>query len=65
MQKSFIALVVSLIFLQVVIAYNNGVGRTPPMGWNHWNAYHCDIDEDKIKGAADAIVRLGLDKLGY
>ena len=35
------------------------------MGWNSWNIWHCDINEDKIKGAADKIVELGLDKLGY
>lgn len=35
------------------------------MGWNSWNIYKCDINEDKIKVAADKIVELGLDKLGY
>ncbi|KAA3478896.1 alpha-galactosidase 1-like isoform X5 [Gossypium australe] len=27
----------------------NGVARTPPMGWNSWNHFHCDIDEKTIK----------------
>ena len=35
------------------------------MGWNSWNAYGCHVNETKIKAAADAISRLGLDKLGY
>jgi len=35
------------------------------MGWNSWNVFHCDISEDKVKAAADKIVEVGLDKLGY
>ena len=38
---------------------------TPPMGWNSWNAFHTDITEDKLMGAAQAIVDSGLSKLGY
>lgn len=53
------------VFAPSPAAYNNGLGATPAMGWNSWNAYHCDITEDKIKSAADKIVELGLDKLGY
>lgn len=37
----------------------------PPMGWNSWNAYRCDIDADKIKAAADALVSTGLRDAGY
>ena len=59
-----ILLISSLIFLSVK-ALHNGLGKTPPMGWNSWNAYHCDVNEDKIKAAGDALVRLGLDQLGY
>gem|GEM_PF-5130768 len=24
---------------------DNGLARTPPMGWNSWNKFACDIDE--------------------
>jgi alpha-galactosidase len=44
---------------------DNGVGLTPPMGWNSWNAFHCDIDEKLIQSVANRIVELGLDTLGY
>ncbi|KAG6777002.1 hypothetical protein POTOM_016800 [Populus tomentosa] len=27
----------------------NGVARTPPMGWNSWNHFQCNIDERTIK----------------
>ncbi|TYI04572.1 hypothetical protein ES332_A10G027900v1 [Gossypium tomentosum] len=43
----------------------NGVARTPPMGWNSWNHFHCDIDEKTIKSTVDAIVSTGLARLGY
>ena len=26
-------------------ANTDGRAATPPMGWNSWNAYHCDINE--------------------
>lgn len=43
----------------------NGLGRTPQMGWNSWNHFHCNIDEQVIKETADALVSTGLAKLGY
>ena len=38
---------------------------TPPMGWNSWNIFGCDIDEKRIKEVADAIVQSGMRDLGY
>nr|XP_010909866.1 alpha-galactosidase isoform X1 [Elaeis guineensis] len=43
----------------------NGLGRTPQMGWNSWNHFGCNIDEKMIKETADALVSTGLAKLGY
>ncbi|KAK7287088.1 hypothetical protein RIF29_00121 [Crotalaria pallida] len=43
----------------------NGLGTTPPMGWNSWNHFGCQIDEKIIRETADAIVSTGLSKLGY
>jgi alpha-galactosidase len=42
-----------------------GPSPTPPMGWNSWNRFGCDINENLIKGTADAIVTAGLNTLGY
>ncbi len=39
--------------------------RTPPMGWNSWNAFRTEVDEAKVMGAAQTIVDSGLAKLGY
>ncbi|KAH7851273.1 hypothetical protein Vadar_009357 [Vaccinium darrowii] len=43
----------------------NGLANTPPMGWNSWNHFSCQIDENMIKETADALVSTGLAKLGY
>ncbi|XP_020094217.1 alpha-galactosidase 1-like [Ananas comosus] len=43
----------------------NGLGVTPPMGWNSWNHFNCLINETVIKETADALVSTGLAKLGY
>ncbi|XP_010248383.1 PREDICTED: alpha-galactosidase 1-like [Nelumbo nucifera] len=43
----------------------NGLGITPPMGWNSWNHFFCNIDEKVIRETADALVSTGLAKLGY
>ena len=47
------------------LAINNGLGRTPQMGWNSWNKFNCNINETVIRNAADQIVSTGLSKLGY
>jgi alpha-galactosidase len=46
-------------------ALDNGVARTPPMGWNSWNTFGCNINEALIRGMADSIVSSGLRDLGY
>jgi alpha-galactosidase len=38
---------------------------TPPMGWNSWNKFGCNIDENLIKGMADAMVATGMKDAGY
>ncbi|GLZ58547.1 MULTISPECIES: glycoside hydrolase family 27 protein [Micromonospora] len=46
-------------------ALDNGVARTPPMGWNSWNSFGCNINEALIRQTADAIVSSGMRDLGY
>ena len=38
---------------------------TPPMGWNSWNKFACDIDEALIRETADAMVSSGMAAAGY
>lgn len=39
--------------------------RTPPMGWNSWNTFGPNINEELIKTTADAMVKNGLPEAGY
>jgi len=38
---------------------------TPPLGWNSWNCFGGNIDESKIRGAADAMAATGLVDHGW
>lgn len=42
-----------------------GLAQTPPMGWNSWNKFACDIDEQLVRETADAMVQSGLRDAGY
>ena len=37
-------------------ALDDGLARTPPMGWNGWYAFGCQADETNVRAAADALV---------
>lgn len=43
----------------------NGLATTPQMGWNSWNYFGCNVDEQLIQEIADAMVSTGLAGLGY
>jgi len=52
----------------LVCGLNNGVARTPPMGWNSWNHFGCDtalITENLFMEMADALVTSGMKDAGY
>ena len=38
---------------------------TPPMGWNSWNKFRCDINESLIRETADAMAANGMKAAGY
>lgn len=42
-----------------------GSAPLPPMGWNSWNAFGTDIDEEKVIASAQLIVDSGLAAKGY
>ncbi|MCI4589507.1 NPCBM/NEW2 domain-containing protein [Sphingobium sp. BYY-5] len=46
-------------------AYQGGSATLPPMGWNSWNAFFTEIDEEKLLGSAQRIIDTGLAKKGY
>jgi len=45
--------------------YRTTAAQTPPMGWNPWNAFRTDVDENKVREVAKAIVDTGLARRGY
>ena len=38
---------------------------TPPMGWNSWNKFACNVSENLIRETADAMVKSGMKAAGY
>lgn len=42
-----------------------GLAMTPPMGWNSWNTFATDIDENLVKETADIMVTSGMKDAGY
>lgn len=42
-----------------------GLAPTPQMGWNSWNKFACDVNEQLIRETADKMVELGLVDCGY
>lgn len=49
----------------VPVKQEPGLGKLPAMGFNSWNAFRCDIDEDKFLTAAQKMIDLGLKDIGF
>ncbi len=47
------------------VALDNGLAKTPPMGFNDWNSFGCNVDEALIKQTADFFVSSGMKAAGY
>lgn len=43
----------------------NGLNLVPQMGWNNWNAFHCDVNESLLLTTAQDMIDYGLRDLGY
>lgn len=41
------------------------LAATPPMGWNSWNKFGCDVSETLIMEMADAMAENGMKEAGY
>jgi alpha-galactosidase len=41
------------------------IALTPPMGWNSWNCFGCDVNEGNVRAATDAMVASGLIDHGW
>lgn len=65
MEKINLFLLSVSVLITGIFCLDNGLGLTPPMGWNSWNKFACKIDEALIKQTADMIIKSGLADLGY
>jgi len=57
--------IIFLLLIALTVSLDNGLGKTPPMGWNSWNKFHCDINETLIKETVDLLISTGLASKGY
>jgi alpha-galactosidase len=48
-----------------VAALENGLARTPQMGWNDWNSFGCNVNDGLIRQTADTMVSSGMAAAGY
>ena len=47
------------------IVVGDQIALTPPMGWNSWNCFAGAVSEERVKSAADALVKSGLINHGW
>lgn len=65
MNKLLLILIVTLEVSTLKAQKFTNLSQTPPMGWNSWNRFNCDISEETIRQAADAMVSSGMKDAGY
>jgi alpha-galactosidase len=46
-------------------AVSKRLALTPPMGWNSWNRFACNVSDELVRGMADAMVKSGMKDAGY
>ena len=64
--KNKILIVIALFFFTNINAQKFGnLALTPPMGWNSWNTFQTNINEELVKQTADAMVSSGMKDAGY
>jgi alpha-galactosidase len=61
--------IVSALLICTALAQENtaskGLALTPPMGWNTWNKFACNVSDELVRGMADAMVKSGMKDAGY
>jgi len=64
-----ILLALGIVWSNGALAAQSAPGRslaqTPPMGWNSWNKFACNVSEQLIRETADAMVSSGMQAAGY
>ena len=65
MRKLFLPLSALLLLASAAAYPPTRVALTPPMGWNSWNHFGCNVSEELIRETADAMVASGMRDAGY
>ena len=65
MMKAFAAATLACVLHAPLNAIDDGLARTPPMGWNSWENFRLGIDEQLIRSMADAMASSGMKAAGY
>ena len=66
--KTTIKILLFVVLLMCSTAFSQkfeGLALTPPMGWNSWNKFGCNVDEQMIRSMADGMVSSGMKDAGY
>lgn len=66
MKNFFIITLLSIFLCNGVFSQSlEQLAPTPPMGWNSWNKFGCNVSEKLIKSMADVMVSSGMKDAGY
>lgn len=65
LKKNVFIILAIFILYKASDAQKFDLALTPPMGWNSWNKFGCNVDEKLIKETADAMVSSGMKTAGY
>jgi alpha-galactosidase len=64
--RMLFVLVLFAVAPSLALALDNGLAKTPPMGWNSWNKFACKgLNEKVVRETADAMVSNGMKDAGY
>jgi alpha-galactosidase len=44
---------------------DSALARTPPMGWNSWNHFACEVSDAVVRAQAETLVTSGMKSVGY
>ena len=67
MNRLAIILALGMLAPSMILAQleRDSLAQTPPMGWNSWNKFACNVSEDLIQTVADAMAENGMKDAGY
>jgi alpha-galactosidase len=65
MKKIILLVGIGLLLLNLNAQKYDQLAKTPPMGWNSWNKFGCNVSETLIMGMADAMVSSGMKDAGF